>query len=112
MKPHCVMMVKYVLPALRAKVALELIDRGYRVKDVADLLGLTQAAVSQYLKSKRGQRGLDIIKKSDGAKRIVRELVDDLVAGRITIEDEVDYLCRVCEILREEGLIEGEGYAV
>ncbi|KUJ92400.1 MAG: hypothetical protein XD40_2412, partial [Archaeoglobus fulgidus] len=57
MKPHCVMMVKYVLPALRAKVALELIDRGYRVKDVADLLGLTQAAVSQYLKSKRGQRG-------------------------------------------------------
>ncbi len=105
-------MVKYVLPALRAQVALELMDRGYRVKDIANLLGLTQAAVSQYLKSKRGQKGIELIRKSDEAMKVVKELVDDLVAGRITIEDEVDYLCKVCEILREEGLIEEEEYAV
>lgn len=112
MKPHCVMMVKYVLPALRAKVALELIDRGYRVKDVADLLGLTQAAVSQYLKSKRGQRGMEILSKSEKAHEVVKELVENLASGKITIENEVDYLCRVCEILREEGLIEEEMYSV
>ncbi len=47
MKPHCLVMVKYVLPALRAKVAEELIERGYRVKDAAEMLGLTQVAVSQ-----------------------------------------------------------------
>ncbi len=103
------MMVKYVLPALRAKVALELIDRGYRVKDVADLLGLTQAAVSQYINSKRGQKGMEILSKSEKANKVVKELVDDLVSGKITMEDEVDYLCRICELLREEGL---EEYAV
>lgn len=106
MKPHCVIMVKYVLPALRAQIALELLDRGYRVKDIAELLGLTQAAVSQYLRSKRGQKGLEIIKKSDRAMRVVKELVDELVAGRVTIEDEVDYLCRICDVLREEGIID------
>jgi len=108
MKPHCVIMVKYVLPALRAQVASELLDRGYRVKDIAELLGLTQAAVSQYLRSKRGQKGLEIIKKSDRAMRVVKELVDELVAGRVTIEDEVDYLCRICDVLREEGIIDND----
>ncbi|WP_202318900.1 transcriptional regulator [Archaeoglobus neptunius] len=108
MKPHCVVMVKYILPALRAKVAGELIERGYRVKDVAELLGLTQAAVSQYLKSKRGQKGMEIIEKSDRALNVVSELVDDLIAGKTTIEDEVEYLCRVCEILRKENIIEEE----
>ncbi|MET1125232.1 MAG: transcriptional regulator [Archaeoglobaceae archaeon] len=105
-------MVKYVLPALRAQVAIELMKRGYRVKDIADLLGLTQAAVSQYIKSKRGQKGLELIRRSGEALKVVEELVDDLVAGRITIEDEVDYLCKVCEILREENVIEEENYAV
>lgn len=108
MKPHCVIMVKYVLPALRAQIALDLLDRGYRVKDIAELLGLTQAAVSQYLRSKRGQKGLEIIKKSDRAMRVVKELVDELVAGRVTIEDEVDYLCRICDVLREEGIIDND----
>ncbi|MEM3391769.1 MAG: helix-turn-helix domain-containing protein [Archaeoglobaceae archaeon] len=50
-------MVKYILPAIRAMVAKELIERGYKIKEVAEMLGLTQAAVSQYLASKRGKRG-------------------------------------------------------
>ncbi len=106
MKPHCIFMVKYVLPALRAKVAKELVGRGYRIKDAAEMLGLTQAAVSQYLASKRGQKGLSVIERSKKAEEVVRELVDNIVAGKATIEDEVDYLCRICEILRDEGLVE------
>lgn len=101
-------MVKYVLPALRAKVAEELMERGYRVKDVAEMLGLTQAAVSQYVKSKRGQKGKDIIEKSERACEVVSELVNAIAEGKATMEDEVDYLCKVCEILRENGVVEGE----
>jgi hypothetical protein len=108
MKPHCIFVVKYVLPALRARVARELIERGYRVKDAAEMLGLTQAAVSQYISSKRGKKGMDIIDKSVDAKNVVSELVDKIIKGEATIEDEVDYLCKVCVILREESLIEGE----
>jgi len=108
MKPHCLVMVKYVLPALRAKVAEKLIERGYRVKDVAEILGLTQAAVSQYITSKRGQKGKAIIEKSDRACEVINELVNEIVEGRATMEDEVDYLCKVCEILRDNGVVEGD----
>ncbi len=111
MKPHCLVMVKYVLPALRAKVAEELIERGYRVKDAAEMLGLTQVAVSQYVRSKRGQKGKEIIEKLEKACDVINELVSAIVAGKATMEDEVDYLCKICEILRENGVIEGE-YAV
>ncbi len=112
MKPHCILVVKYVLPALRAKVAKELIDRGYRVKDAAEMLGLTQAAVSQYISSKRGQKGIRLIEKSDEAVKVVSELVEKIIKGEATVEDEVDYLCRVCEILRKEGVLEEEKHAV
>ncbi len=112
MKPHCILVVKYVLPALRAKVAKELIDRGYRVKDAAEMLGLTQAAISQYISSKRGQKGISLIEKSDEAVKVVSELVEKIIRGEATVEDEVDYLCRVCEILRREGVLEEEKHAV
>lgn len=105
MKPYCVLVVKHVLPALRAKVATELIDRGYKVSDVANMMGLTQAAVSQYIYSKRGQKGIKIIEKSKRAQNVIKELVENLAARKVSIEDEVDYLCRICMILREEGLI-------
>ncbi|WP_290596205.1 MULTISPECIES: transcriptional regulator [unclassified Archaeoglobus] len=111
MKPHCLIMVKYILPALRAKVAEELIERGYRVKDAAEMLGLTQAAVSQYIRSKRGQKGKEIIEKSKKACEIIDELVNAIIARRATMEDEVDYLCKICEVLREEGIVEDK-YAV
>lgn len=106
MKPHCIMMVKYVLPALRAKVAIELVDRGYRIKDAAEILGLTQAAISQYIRSKRGKRGMKIIEKSKEAEGIINELVNDIILGRATIESEVNYLCKICSALRKEGIVE------
>lgn len=102
MKPHCTFVVKYVLPALRAKVAKELMARGYKMREVARMLGLTQAAVSQYMSSKRGQKGLEIIESTEEVKKIVLELVDLIVQEKATIEDESDYLCRICEVLRAE----------
>lgn len=105
MKPHCVFVVKYVLPALRAKVASELIRRGYKVTEVANMMGLTQAAVSQYINSKRGQKGLEIVERSGRAVKVIEELVEKIANGKASVEDEVDYLCKVCEILRKENLL-------
>jgi len=44
----------YVLPQIRAELARELVERGLSQKDAAEKLGLTPAAVSQYLHKKRG----------------------------------------------------------
>ena len=50
----CEIVVKTVLPVMRAMVAKELI-KVYNLKqvEVADLIGVTQAAVSQYVRGER-----------------------------------------------------------
>ncbi|RLI77890.1 transcriptional regulator [Archaeoglobales archaeon] len=107
MKPPCTVVVKYILPAIRAKVARELIEkRGYRVKEASELLGLTQAAISQYLSSKRGQKGMELIEKSEKVMSVIMELVDGVVNGKITVDDEADYLCRICDALKEDNLLD------
>ncbi|MCS7119160.1 MAG: transcriptional regulator [Archaeoglobaceae archaeon] len=100
MKPHCIYIVKYVLPALRAMVARELLKRGFRMKDVAEMLGLTQAAVSQYISYKRGQKGLKAIEKNENIRRIVMELTELIAQGKAKADDGAEYLCRICESIR------------
>ena len=46
--------VRYVLPAIRKEFALVLSKKGIKQKEIAKLLNITPAAVSQYLKDKRG----------------------------------------------------------
>ncbi|MEM2029794.1 MAG: helix-turn-helix domain-containing protein [Archaeoglobaceae archaeon] len=91
-------MVKYILPAIRAMVAKELIERGYKIKEVAEMLGLTQAAVSQYLASKRGKRGSEFLEKNDEVKKIVAEIADAVSKEEDAKSEE--YLCRICRAMR------------
>src|SRR3989344_6422064 len=45
--------VWYVFPAIRREFAKELLIKGFSQKQIASKMGLTQAAVSQYIQSKR-----------------------------------------------------------
>lgn len=45
--------VFYVLPSLRKYLALALKSRGMKQKDVAQILGITPATISQYVSAKR-----------------------------------------------------------
>jgi len=56
--------VNEVLPALRSIVAKELQSRGYSQTEIANLLEVTQPAVSQYLNEQRGH-ALATIKEDD-----------------------------------------------
>ena len=44
----------YVLPQIRAELARELVRSGMSQREAAEKLGITPAAVSQYLHKKRG----------------------------------------------------------
>lgn len=46
--------VWHILPAVRAELAKEMKNQGMLQKDIARILGVTQAAVSQYFSNKRG----------------------------------------------------------
>ena len=70
--------VWYLIPALRREFA-KIFIKDYKLsqKKSAELLGITEAAISQYLNSKRGneikfsKKEMDIIKES--AKKIVKD---------------------------------------
>jgi len=46
--------VYYILPALRRELATALKQAGKSQKDIAELFGVSEAAVSQYVHAKRG----------------------------------------------------------
>ena len=62
MKPPCEVIVWYVIPTIRAELAKELVKMGMSQKEISARLGITQSAVSQYIKDKRG-KGIPINKE-------------------------------------------------
>jgi uncharacterized protein len=46
----------YIIPTIRRYVALFLVENGMKQKDVATLLGVNTAAISQYRSNKRGSK--------------------------------------------------------
>jgi predicted transcriptional regulator len=67
---------KSLIPAVRAILAKKLI-REYSLKeeDVARMLGITQAAVSNYVRGTRGD--LELISKLEGIREVMR-MIDDI----------------------------------
>lgn len=102
MKPPCEVVVRYLLPTVRALLARQLVERyDLNQAEVAGRLGTTQAAVSQYLSAKRG--GASIPVERLGA---VREVVDHVAQGlageELTGEQLMKEICGLCELLRAE----------
>ena len=67
--------VFYILPAIRRELTIALKELGKSQKEIAKLLGVTEAAISQYQSSKRGS---DV--------KFPKELAEDIrsIAGQIT----------------------------
>ncbi len=93
--------VWYVLPALRRELTLVLKKRKIKQKDIAKILGITEPAVSQYLKNKRA-KALDFpkdVKKAIGTA--ADNLTKDKSCHRFEIQNLLDlirtsgFLCKV-----------------
>ncbi len=52
---RCESAAKHKVPAIKAKLAKELKEKGLSQKEIAALLDVTEAAVSQYLSGKRAK---------------------------------------------------------
>jgi predicted transcriptional regulator len=46
--------VRYIIPSLRKELATSLKEKGLKQREIAETLNITPAAVSQYIKEKRG----------------------------------------------------------
>lgn len=87
------------LPVIRKEIAESMISNfGLNQKEAAEKLGMTPAAVCQYLSKKRGNTA---IKNEELLKEIT------LSAERIISQDEVDVIeetCRICKLFMEKGV--------
>ena len=105
MKIPCEIIVSYVLPIVRREVANELVSVHRMTQaQVARKFGVTDAAISQYLKKKRGD--CFIIEKSSKYPEFIsriRESACSIAEGKSTFEEE---MCKICYIVKEIGLME------
>jgi uncharacterized protein len=71
--------VRYILPAIRRELARVLInEKERRQKEAAAILGLTEAAISQYVNSKRAK---DVVFSDDIVSEI-RKSADKIIADK------------------------------
>ena len=85
--------VWYIIPALRRALALEMQKRGLKAVEIAQRLGLTKAAVSQYFSKTRAVEFRFDLKM----QREVGQAVDSILAG----EHANHELQRLLLLLRE-----------
>lgn len=106
MRPPCEPIVQYVLPAFRCLVAKELVDK-YNLSqvEVAVKLGTTQAAISQYFSSKRGEKRMRVVQSVPKIRSVAKALAKEIAAGRASADDAMVHFCRLCMFLRKRGLV-------
>ncbi|MFQ6009804.1 MAG: transcriptional regulator [Candidatus Aenigmatarchaeota archaeon] len=105
MKPFCEIVVQDVLPAVRALVAKELMEKYTMTQtDVAERLGVTQAAVSQYIRHLRGYKVKALVKDSAVMKEIDK-LAKAIAHGEMNAIVAMNELCLICRIIRKRKII-------
>ena len=100
----CEIAVKSVVPSIRAFVATEL-TQSYNMKqnDVAELLGITQTAVSKYTSHVRGAALK--IDQTEEIQFMMKKIAKQLANGKITRQDLVIKFCEVCITVRKAGIM-------
>lgn len=95
----CEFMIWNGLPVIRKEIATCMINNfGLSQKETAEKLGITPAAVCQYVSKKRGK--IDIIDVG-----ITKEI--SISAERIIQKDNTSIIpetCRICKVMRDNGV--------
>jgi len=82
--------VWYIIPAIRREIA-KAMKKKVKQKDIANMLGVTDAAVSQYLSAKRASQ----VRFSQNIKNEINKSVERITDGTNAIS-EIQKLCRLC----------------
>jgi predicted transcriptional regulator len=99
MKTPCEIILWYILPWVRREIALSLInDHELTQAEVARRLGLTEAAISQYLSGKRGKE----IKPTKELKSRIKESAKRLSESKDKVA--IIEICKLCQMVRHSDL--------
>ena len=98
----CEVVARYILPIFRSQVAKDLIEKyNFTQVEAAEKLGTTQAAISQYLHSKRGYKGSEqfelFLPKIQSA---ANETAKQIAAKKIDTNEIMINFCNLCTSVR------------
>jgi predicted transcriptional regulator len=100
MKTTCEIMVQKVLPAIRADLSRVMIsEHGCTQQDVADILELSRAAVSQYVSEKRGAE----VDFSDETQKEIRKFALLLLNEGLSSQEKAKGMCGICSFVQKSG---------
>jgi predicted transcriptional regulator len=96
--------VKKVLPAVKAIMARSILEKhGLNEKQTADLLGLSQSAVSRYVGRERGN--LLSIENTIEVITLIDQMVIHLIKEPDNKAAILKLFCQTCQTIREKGLM-------
>ena len=100
----CEVGVKTVLPAVKAIMARSIVEKhGLNEKQTAELLGLSQSAVSRYVGRERGN--LLTIENSTEILALIDQMVTSLIKEPNNKMEILSLFCQTCAAIREKGLM-------
>jgi len=100
----CEVAVKCALPSVRAMVASELMGKhSLNQVQTAELLGVSQPAISLYQKKLRGN-SLDLWNDADIAASVAKQ-AEFLVNGGGESKNTLAWFCGICKTLRARGYL-------
>ena len=99
--PFCEIMVKEVLPVLRSLLAKRLSEFGLSQKKVAEKMGTTQPAVSQYKKGLRGSK-TNMLEDNREVLERVDQIAKKLASGQLGAQDVSFEFCEICGLLEKD----------
>ncbi|OUJ18525.1 putative transcriptional regulator [Methanonatronarchaeum thermophilum] len=98
-KQPCEIIVLHVLPSVRAQISKDLVEMGMSQQKISEIIGITPAAISQYVS---GKRGYEMEFKGE-----VRHKIQDF--AQQTYEqgnaDTLEGICNICDVIKENGIL-------
>ena len=106
MRPPCEFIDKYVLPAFRALVAKELVEKyEFSQMDAAKKLGTTQATINHYISSKRGKKKLKQLQSIKEVQKTAEQIAYGIATDEISTREAIIRFCKLCKKLRKDMLL-------
>ena len=102
-RPPCEIVVNKILPSVRGELVRVLSnEHDIRQTDIADMLGITQASVSQYMNASRG-KDKQILEVFPEIKKYAGEAAKNMIGDNNQFGYRLDsqtILCRICKNIR------------
>lgn len=100
----CEVGVKTVLPAIKALMARDIVENyGMKEKQVAEILGLSQSAISRYTTKNRGN--ILILENEPEVQKIVSQMTTFLICEPNKKKEIFQLFCTACITIRKKGLM-------